>query len=211
MNYTIKLTAKAIIHAEQLLNKAYGNFDYLNEEDMTALLYCSALASNSERMTLEEFKNILNHNKGMQQAYRKFEKEFRILGQFTVHSSTGITDAGSDNPDNRPFSMADLAGSLILAGISADYVLNEMELSDIPFLIKAYEAKKREDMEAKRLWTFYEILPHVDGSKLKSPVDLIVFPWEREEIEMKAQEDIKKGKELFDEFMGSGYDYLVKG
>ncbi len=208
MEYNLKLTVKAIIRAEQLLRKVYGNFDYMNEEDITALLYCSALVGNGERMMLEEFKVILTHNESMQQAYRKFEKEFRILGQFT---DSPAIDANSESPDSRPLSMADLAGSLILAGVSADYVLNEMELSDISFLVKAYEARKREDMEARRLWTFYGILPHVDSGKLKSPVDLIVFPWEREEMEKKAQEDIEKGKALFDEFMGGGYDYLVKG
>lgn len=199
MEYNIRLTIQAIIRAEQLLGKPYGDIDYTKEEDVIALLYCCILANNEERITLEEFKEILSNENLSGSIIRTFEKETKILAQFTRNKeSSGEGEATGETAKQY---MSELAGVLIYSGVNIDYVLNKMQLSDILFLAKAYEMKKKEEMEKQRLWTFYAIIPHVDTKKLKSPSDLITFPWEESEAKKKAQEEIKKNERFFNDFM----------
>ena len=41
-----------------------------------------------------------------------------------------------------------------------------------------YEEKKKEDMEASRLWTYLTMCAHMDSKKIKGPRDIMKFPWE---------------------------------
>jgi hypothetical protein len=50
------------------------------------------------------------------------------------------------------------------------------------------EEKTKADMVEKRFWTYMQILPHIDGKKIKSPEKLLPFPWEKEQ---QKQESIR--------------------
>lgn len=186
---------KAIIRVEQLLGKSFNSINYDNEKEIMALLYCCVLENNDVRMTLEEFKDIFSVDKHLKSAIRKFEHESKITAQFT-HKSEKV----SDNEQETGY-VSELISALIFEGLDPDYVLNQMELSDIPFMVKAYEKKRKESMEESRLWTFYTILPHIDTKKIKKPSDIITFPWEIEQQEEEDQELIQRNEELFQAFI----------
>lgn len=86
--------------------------------------------------------------------------------------------------------IGELAYSLIAKGIDAHYIMNELSIIDLPYLIEAISRTKLKDMESQRLWTYLSILPHVDSSKLKSPKDIMPFPWDidQEAIEREKHE-----------------------
>ena len=79
-----------------------------------------------------------------------------------------------------------------------------MELCDLPLYIKAYEKKRKEEMESGRMWTYLTILPHIDARKMKNGVkDLILFPWE--EAEREAEKEINEIEvEYFEELLKRG-------
>jgi len=192
MKFNISLNIKSIIRTEQFLKKPFGEIDYTDESDLKAMLYCVVLCNNNIQSTYEEFLNL--NEKLFAEMIKEFEKNSKILAQFQSESK-------SNNDNVKPSFLGDLAAMLILEGIDANYVLNEMQLSDLTMYIEAYERKKKEQMESSRLWTYFSILPHVDGKKLKSPVDLYPFPWELEGIEERAKEALTKGEDTLDKFL----------
>lgn len=84
--------------------------------------------------------------------------------------------------------------SLISNGIDAHFVLEELELSELYPLIKSLDSVKKEKMEQKRFWTFFQILPQIDSKKIKSPKDLLLFPWEN--IDKEEEEKILRRKKV---------------
>ena len=107
-----------------------------------------------------------------------------------------------------PEMISGIVSVLIISGLDAHYVLNEMEICDLPLYIEAYEKKRKEEMESARMWTYLTILPHIDARKMENGAkDLITFPWE--EAEKQAEKEIKETEiERFELFMQKGKDLL---
>ena len=91
---------------------------------------------------------------------------------------------------------------MILSGIDAHFVY-DMRTTDIADFLKGIEEKKREQMEQDRFWTYLKILPHVDGKKLKSPEDLITFPWEAKHKQKLRDDEFERAKANFEKFIKS--------
>ena len=87
--------------------------------------------------------------------------------------------------------------------------MDEMDISDIPVFIEAYEKKKREEMEASRLWTFLSVAPHIDTKKIRSVEDFFLFPWEIEGKKKKAEAEMNANTELFGRFMSGEFTHLL--
>ena len=207
MKYNIKLTLKSIIRTEQMLGKPFNDLDYTNENDVLTLLYCSILSNNKKRMTFDAFKLIASNDKQYKTIISEFENESKVIAQFNKKEEESGSTAKSDAP--RQY-MSELAGTLIMAGVSAEYVLNEMELSDLPFIVKSYEAKKKEKMESDRMWTYYSILPHINSKKIKHPSDIVAFPWEQEQKEREGKALLEACEEEFMRFMNGEYNHFIK-
>lgn len=195
VRYNIRLTMKAIIRTEQMLSKPFVNIDYTNQDELLKLLYCCILANNPITFTYEEFQAISENETQLSSMLKEIEKANFVLAQFSGQREKA-ENAGTGDAQY----IKDLAGTLIMSGIDAGYVMNEMELSDMPVYIEAYEKRKREEMEASRLWTFLTIAPHIDTSKVKSAKDLMLFPWEEDETKKKAEEALIKDTELAERF-----------
>lgn len=189
-----KLNLQAIRVAERLLKKPFGEFDLTDEETVLTLMYAMVSENNDEVMTFDQFKSILNMGKIGIKVQRAVSDEMAYIDQFK--------EEVSDKEEKAPY-MGDLAALLITFGLDAHFVLYEMKLFEIGDYLKAIDEHKKEQMERDRLWTFYTILPHVDHKKLKKPQDLMPFPWEKEEIEKEALEQLKKDEEMFNKFMKS--------
>lgn len=189
-----KLNLQAIRVAERLLKKPFGEFDLTDEETILTLMYAMVSENNDEVMTFDQFKSILNMGKIGIKVQRAVSDEMAYIDQFK--------EEVSDKEEKAPY-MGDLAALLITFGLDAHFVLYEMKLFEIGDYIKAIDEHKKEQMERDRLWTFYTVMPHVDLKKIKSPQDLMPFPWEREQLEKDALEQLEKDKDMFNKFFNS--------
>ena len=189
-----KLNLQAIRVAERLLKKPFGEFDLTDEETVLTLMYAMVSENNDEVMTFDQFKSILNMGKIGIKVQRAVSDEMAYIDQFK--------EEVSDKEEKAPY-MGDLAALLITFGLDAHFVLYEMKLFEIGDYIKAIDEHKKEQMERDRMNTFYSILPHVDHKKIKKPQDIYPFPWEIEQLEKDALEQLEKDKDMFNKFMNS--------
>ena len=80
-------------------------------------------------------------------------------------------------------------------------MMQEMTIEDMTLFIKALNEKVRQEEESRRRWTYFSILPHVDGKKLSSPDKMMIFPWEAEQQKREAEKVLQDNKEKFERFM----------
>ena len=192
----IKLNIKSIITAEKLLNKPFGKFNLENTEEWLTLVYSTIISNNEEVFTLETFKKTTEAKKVWREIADRVKNEFEYIGQFSAKAEK--------EPENEAESMSfgEVAAMMIVNGIEPGFVY-ELRPNEITDLLKAIEDKKKEQMESDRFWTYLNILPHVDGKKLKSPEDLITFPWEVDAKKKKADIDFEEARKKFEKFIKS--------
>lgn len=193
---------RAIVRWEQLLRKPFVKMDYANEYDVEALMYCVALSSNKITCTLTEFVSTLANKKLATEMAKSLARESAVMGQFSAKESD---DQGHEGDGGF---IKDLVFTLVMAGVDAEFVMEQLPLCDLPLLIDAYQNKKKEQMESDRLWTYLNILPHVDGKKLPSARELYPFPWEEAEMEKAAAESIQEDSDKLEEFFKQGKNYI---
>ena len=189
----VKLNIRSIITAEKLLHKSFGKFDLNSESDLQIITYAMVAANNDETLTMEMFGKLNKNRKLWAEIMNQVKYEFEYIGQF---NEAGEVDNDTD------ICVTDLAVSMILSGIDAHFVY-DMRTTDIADFLKGIEENKREQMEQDRFWTYLKILPHVDGKKLKSPEDLITFPWEAKHKQKLRDDEFERAKANFEKFIKS--------
>lgn len=195
----IGLTIKAIIRWEQLRKKSFSLMDYTDKDDVDSLLYTATICNNESKMyTFDIFRTTLTNEKITREMVQALERETAVLSQFQKkHEESELSTT-----DTSPGMIGELVSTLIMGGLDAHYALEEMELCDLPMYIEAYERKKKEQMESDRMWTYYAMLPHIDAKKMRNGVkDLIVFPWEAEELVKESEKALSNDSERFENFM----------
>lgn len=192
-----RLTIKAIIRWEQMRGKSFSLVDYADKEDIESLLYVMYITSDKPGYTFEVFRQVIVDERFMNAMSSDLGRIIEIVAQFQkkIASNIGNTEGSLEY-------IGSIVSTLIMAGLDAHYALNEMELCDLPLYLEAYERKRKEEMESSRMWTYFTMLPHVDAKKMKNGArDLIVFPWEEEEMRKEAERAIREDAARFDEFM----------
>lgn len=196
----MSLKIKSIIRWEQLRKKSFSLIDYVDQDDIEALLYTTTISQDGGIYTFEVFRQTLVNKKLVKDLACQLDKESTFLSQFQKKNK----DAGSGTDEVIPGMISEIVSILILSGLDARYALNEMELCDLPLFLEAYERKKKEQMEESRMWTYLTILPHIDAKKMENGAkDLITFPWE-DKKEVTEISDIEAQR--FEEFMNKGKD-----
>ena len=182
--------------------KPFSEMNLFDDKDTEVLLYAMLSANNDEVFSFEAFQKLIKNKKHKKELLRKVSEVFSVIRQFD--SSKEIQKAeNSGNVEN--VSISDIAALLIVrGGVSANYVMSEMDLYEMNALMKAIEEEKRQNMEEKRLWTYLSILPHIDGKKIKSANDFYSFPWEVEEDKASAEKDIELNADKLEAFLNSG-------
>lgn len=189
------LTIKALIRWEQLRGRSFNFFEPTDAEDVTALLYVYALAQ-GHFCTLEEFRMVVDSKApSIDELGKRLEREQAVANQFIAK----VSQADEADEAGEPMTIQQVAAHLIAEGLSPRYVLEEMELCDLPALMQAIKDKRKEELQSQRLWTFLSLLPHVGKGALKTPRDLFTFPWEVGQEHREA--DAKKEEEKFNFFM----------
>lgn len=186
----MRLTLKNIIRWEQLMNLSFSMVDFNNEKHTAALIYIAT----EQPVTFDIFMKTI-FSKGYKQEALSLIKELKRTNQFLPQRES---KKGASQEEQ---TIGKLAYSLIAKGIDAHYVMNELSIIDLPYLIEALSDKEKQDMESQRLWTYLSILPHIDSSKLKSPKDIMPFPWDidQEAIDKEKQEAFQ----MFNQFTES--------
>ena len=193
-----RLTIKAIIRWEQMRGKSFSQMDYTDKEDIESLLYVMYITSDKSRYTFEVFRQVLTDERFMNAMSSDLGKIMEVVAQF--QKKTTVSDLGSTEGSSEY--IGNIVSALIMAGLDAGYALNEMELCDLPLYLEAYERERKEEMESSRMWTYFTMLPHIDSRKMKNGArDLIIFPWEEEEMRKEAERAIREDAARFEEFM----------
>ena len=188
-----------MIRYELLTGKPFQDIDYTKDDNVSDMLYCAVLCSNEDIITKDEFINICENGNLLKKMTIQLQRNLSIVQQFIFQKEKeGVS---GENKNCEPNYIKDVISTLITYGMDARYILNEMELCDLPMYIEAYEKKKREDMESARLWTYYQVLPHMDARKMRSPKDLIEFPWETARSKEEAKLSMEKNIADFERFI----------
>lgn len=185
-NVKIKINIKTFLNYEKLTKKSFTNVDYSNEEDLTLLLYSCFIANNNYKFTLESFISFLGNNKSFADTItNSFKEEVEFSKQFLTESTEESTSSTED------YYIKDVIPILVMnCNLDINYVLYELELTDIHTFMEAYNNQVQQKMELDRLWCYFGMLPHVDGKKLKSPKDLFKFSWEDEKVSLMSVDEL---------------------
>ena len=203
MNFNVKLNIKAITIAEKMLGKPFSEINLFADEDAEVLLYAMVLANNDEVLTIGGFRKLIKNSKRKKKLLKEVDAVLSVVKQF---DDRPLNPPQGDLPDggNEKVFVSEIAALLIVrGGVSAHYVMYEMDLYEMNALMKSIEEEKRQGMEEKRLWTYLSILPHIDGKKIKSVSDFYPFPWEVEAKESDAKKDIELHAGRFEAFLNS--------
>lgn len=192
-----RFAVKSMIRWEQMRGKSFSQIDYADKEDMESLLYVIYITSDKPGYTFEVFRQVMADERFMNAMSSDLGRIMEIVAQFQKKI---VPDLGST--EGSPEYIGNIVSALIMAGLDAHYALNEMELCDLPLYLEAYERKRKEEMESSRMWTYFTMLPHIDARKMKNGArDLIIFPWEEEEMRKEAERAIREDAARFEELM----------
>lgn len=176
----IKLNLKSIMMYEAMTGNSYQDICNGSEEDTIILMYSMYMCNEKNKpCTIERFREILRSDAISKAMAEDLNVAMSIVQRIKVEYDSIECDIDSDVDSVK---LSDIAARLISFGLDASYVMYNMELWELPIMLKAYENKRREDMEASRLWTFYAMSPHIDTKKISTPQDLFPFPWEKDVI-----------------------------
>lgn len=195
MDIKSKLDIAAVMRWEQITGRSFLHMDFSNEDDMRRLLYCATVAGAAEPYTFEVFEHTLRNKRVVAASVRSLTSYSAFTAQFARKGTAGRPNSGM----SQDITISAVAAKLIItAGMDAHFVMHEMLVEDIPLYIEALNDKLRHEEESRRLWTFYAVLPHVDGKKIRNPQKLHVFPWEADEAARHAQEEmVRNEQELY--------------
>ena len=185
---------KALMMFEKLSGESYFN---INEVNYVFLLYSMYMVKHPYlNMTLMDFANIFGSNKKVtKQLLKEFEEYMVYIRQFTSSNKTEVVDSKDKDVEKANTTITDIVMYLITTcGIDPHYVMYEMELWEIEPYMKFAEMNKKESLEMDRLWTYLNILPHIDTKKCNSPDKLLPFPWEIQEKKEKQIKELENNK-----------------
>lgn len=105
-----------------------------------------------------------------------------------------------DGGEQEPIMISQVIGYMVANGVDINYVMNEMQLWEIDYILSGIQNKKQNDLEIQRMWSYIGISPLIDGKKVKNPQALIKFPWEKEAKNKKAMDDLKAKQDAIKAF-----------
>lgn len=192
-----RLCVEAVIRWEQMTGRSFITMDFTDEIDVLHLLYCATVVWAEPKFTYETFAELLEKDRIKAAVLRSFSVNNEYAAQFV--SKTADKD---DQNSAACVMIGTVASKLIIqGGMDAHFVLREMLVEDIPLYIEALNARIKSEEESRRLWTYYTIVPHIDGKKISAPDKMHVFPWEAEEADRVAREEMTRNEEMLHRFL----------
>ena len=197
-DFEIKINMKTIMLFEQMADKSFYE---MNDEDLILLIYCSLVINNNQKITLSRFEMILKNEKIAKTLMRKCQEELDFITQMTnMENENKQEKKKNDNKVDRISSIINLL--ILYYNLDINYVMYDMRLWELSPLVKSMEEKTKADIIEKRFWAYINICPHIDSKKVKSPEDLIPFPWEKEEKKKKQNQDLENNRFAIQNMIG---------
>nr|DAD69819.1 MAG TPA: hypothetical protein [Siphoviridae sp. ctfYP22] len=187
------LTLRAVLLFEKLSARSFSTLNIQDGEQIPLLIYClQRCEDGGSKMPFDAWVSVLDSVEVSSHLYGRLERTLEELTPITASISDG-EDSGepSDGEDDGP-DFTTIANMIIVdGGIDAGYVMDRMELWEIPSILNAIQKRKQEKLEYTRLFTWMSMLPHLAQDSVCSPEKLLPFPWETE------SEDV--GQAIFDQ------------
>ena len=206
----IKLTVKSVVMYEALSKKKFSAVE-MTSEDALMLMYCAFVCSTGLEIDLETF-GLMLENKDLA---TRLNKDLTRLERFTLQFTKGDEEEQKEEKkeeENVEFSITDMVDSLIFKyGVSADYVMNRMELWELNHFFEGAEERYKEDMEEKRLWTFLQVAPQIDLKKCKNPDQFFPLPWTEQRRKEELQKKLDKEAEAAKNILGKELKIDLRG
>ena len=185
-----KLTLRAVLLFEKLTARSFSSLSILDEEDAVTLLYClQRCEEGGSVLPLDVWKQVLESESVKSELYARLERTLEAMIPLSLPEGTSPTE--ETDKDTSP-DFTSIAGMLVVeGGLSPSYVMDTMELWELPAFLDALDRKKREALEHQRLFTWMTMMPHLSSDSVGSPEELLPFPWEQAESNART-------KHLFD-------------
>lgn len=192
-DYSLKITMKACMMYEQITGK---NFFLLNtEEDAVYLMYCAFCVNNNQNITFNAFLILLEEKKVSVWFTEEYKRIGEFMAQFHINDKSSDDVEEEDNNKRELPNLTDTISALIFQyHLDINYVMEKMDLWEIMIYMKSADSQYKMEMEEKRLFTYIQVLPHIDGKKCKSPDKLLPFPWEKMDRKKRAEDELKKNE-----------------
>lgn len=185
-----QLTLRAVLLFEKLTARSFSSLSILDEEDAVTLLYClQRCEEGGSVLPLDVWKQVLESEAVKSELYARLERTLEAMIPLSLPEGTSPTEETDE--DTSP-DFTSIAGMLVVeGGLSPSYVMDTMELWELPAFLDALDRKKKEHLEHQRLFTWMTMMPHLSSDSVGSPEELLPFPWEQ------AETNARK-KHLFD-------------
>lgn len=204
----LKFNIKAIMKWELFYGKTFSKFDMTNPDELNHLVYFCE--TDAEGFTFEIWEKAVKTREQIINVQRELSDNIAYSAQFVknLQKSTNVSLTEEEQVDDE--TITSMVSTLIMGGLDANFAMNEMTLYQLPSFIDAYMQNKRTEAENNRLWTYLSILPHVDAKKLKSPVDLLPFPWEEQYRKQKFEEAAPEIEKQLNDFLNGDNPFGAK-
>lgn len=175
-----KLTLRAVLLFEKLTARSFSTLSILDEEDAVTLLYClQRCEEGGSVLPFEVWRQVLESESVKGELYARLERTLEAMIPLSFPESTAPTE-GTEEDTSPDFTS--IAGMLVVeGGLSPSYVMDTMELWELPAFLDALDRKKKEHLEHQRLFTWMTMMPHLSSDSVGSPEELLPFPWEQAE------------------------------
>lgn len=186
----LRPTIKSAIMYEEMTGNDFISAE-MNEMDMIQFMYCVYVCTVG-RVSYDAFVGMLGNKRFATAISTQWKHYERFMGQFGKKKSEKKDDDGKTVAEMR-ISMREVAQLLVFKyGLDPNYVFNEVELWELDYLISIGERAYRENEEEKRLWVFFQLMPHLDPKKSRtlSPSKMFPFPWEENVHTKKGRESV---------------------
>lgn len=204
-NYNMRLTIKAICMYEKMSGNSFFRFDMAN--DIVVLLYCIFYTSNNVEIKYSTFVKMLENEQVSKWVALKYKDIIEGVQQFSKSDKEDVEDV-----ENGKLTMTDVATSLIIDyHVDAHYVMYEMNVWEVEPFFTACDASVKRRYEEQRLWTYLDVMPHIDTKKVKGPDQLLPFPWEKEMKKKKVEQDLKNNEYAIKHTIGMNIDDILHG
>lgn len=206
LKYNIKLNIKSIVLYEKLTQESFAYFDGTISK-IIPLLYCMLVANNDYNETYEDTVTYLFKNESlMKDLGERLEKQMKFQAQFKSpfnEEEINLSDKTDKVSNEKQVFITQMIPILVVdCGLDINYVLNEMQYTDIDLYIKYKDDKERTKLEEKRLFTYLTVLPHIDSKKC--PIEkFLLFQWEEKEKKEKGLKEIETNQHKLQEFLKS--------
>lgn len=182
----LRLSLRVVCLYEQITARSFSTLDLSDGADVEALSYALWYYATDEAQPLDRWRVSLESPSLATHLARELKRVLSLLDQMSVQR-TSASSEGDD--DAKPGYMTPIITRLAYS-LGADFVLNQMELWELPHYLESEEQRRRQELEQQRLFTWLSMLPHLSKDSARSAEDLLPFPWEAERKEAEQQLDL---------------------